>query len=126
MSANRLTHRKPVEPSTPRPSIQDQVAMNTSNLKDCLSYLRNCPPKPAPPDRLDQTAPLMNESVFPLSVRVNHPPTSVSVHFQNNQFVLGMFPKCRHHPRQVRCLALNVQLFKVVLFLLVTHARKTM
>lgn len=62
-------------------------------------------------------SPLINESVFPLSVRVNHPPTQVSLRFQNSQFVSGTFLNLRHHQ-------LHLQLFKVVLLLLLTHRRK--
>lgn len=124
-SAESLTHRKPTDPSTLKPSTQDQVAMNTSNLRNCLSLFRNYPPNSALlTDFFIKTSPLMNESVFPLSVRVNHPPTSITLHFQISQFVPGTFPNLRHHPKQARCPRLNVQLFKVLLFFLVTDRRK--
>lgn len=124
-SAERLTHRKPTDPSILKPSILDQVAMNTSNLRNCLSHFINYPPNSSLlTDFFIKTSPPMNESVFPLSVRVNHPPTLVSLRFQNNQFVPGTFPNLRHHPGRARCLLLNVELFKVVLFLLVTDVRK--
>ncbi len=111
-STERLTHRKLTDPSNLKPSIQDQVAMNTSNLRNCLSHFINYPPNSALlTDFFIKTSPLMNESVFPLSVRVNHPPTLVSLHFQNSQFVPGTFPNIRHYPGQARCLMLNVQLF---------------
>lgn len=66
--AERLTHKKPTDPSTLKPSMQDQVAMNTSNLGNCLSHFRNYPPNSALlTDFFINTSPLMNESVFPVS-----------------------------------------------------------
>lgn len=43
---------------------------------------------------------LMNESAFPLSVSVNHPPTSAALQFQSSQFVPITLPNLRHHPRR--------------------------
>lgn len=95
--------------------------IKSEKLSLSLCHFINYPPNSAFLTDFSITSfPLMNESVFPLSVGVNHPPTSVS-----------SFPKqpiCPWHvskpPRQVRCLLLSLQLFKVVLFLLLTDGRK--
>lgn len=88
------------------------VAMNTSNLKNGLPHIMNYPPNSTLlTDFFIKTSLLMNESVLPLSVSVNHPPSLVSLSFQKTAVVPGTFGNLRHHPGQARRPLLHVQLF---------------
>lgn len=90
-SAERLTHREPTDLPALKPSIQDQVAMNTSNLINCRAHFINYPPDSTLlTDFFIKTSPLMNESV-----------PSVSQSESSSHFSLSSFPKQPICPRHV-------------------------